>query len=77
MFFFWTFFLKKIDLSLFSTSFFTKYLRVVEDGPERGYLYHTDTFLLSSSYVFILHAKHKRVKTERNQNKSHSNLLFD
>ena len=41
------YFLKKIDLSLFSTSFFAKYLRVVEDGPGRGHLCHTDTFLVS------------------------------
>ena len=38
--------LKKIDLSLFSTSFFAKYLHVVEDGPRRGHLCHTDTFLV-------------------------------
>ena len=42
------FLLKKIDLSLFSTSFFAKYLCVVEDGPGRGHLCHTDTFLVSS-----------------------------
>ena len=40
------FFLKKIDLSLLSTSFFAKYLRVVKDGPGRGHLCHTDTFLV-------------------------------
>ena len=40
------FFLKKIDLSLFSTSFFAKYLCVVEDGPGRRHLCHTDTFLV-------------------------------
>ena len=40
------FFLKKIDLSLFSTSFFAKYLHVVEDGPGWGHLCHTDTFLV-------------------------------
>ena len=31
--------------ALFST-FFAKYLRVGEDGPGRGHLYHTDTFLV-------------------------------
>ena len=40
------FFLKKIYLSLFSTSFFAKYLHVVEDGSGQGHLYHTDTFLV-------------------------------
>ena len=50
---------KKIDLSLFSTSFFAKYLRVVEDGPGWGHLCHTDTFLvflgffLSYSLLFL------------------------
>ena len=33
-------------MALFSTSFFAKYLRVVEDGPGRGHLRHTDTFLV-------------------------------
>ena len=46
--------LKKIDLSLFSTSFFAKYLCVVEDGPGWGHLYHTDMFLVSyKNYTFI------------------------
>ena len=40
------FFFKKIDLSLFSTSFFAKYLHVVEDCPGQGHLCHTDTFLV-------------------------------
>ena len=30
----------------FSTSFFAKCLRVGEDGPGWGHLYHTDTFLV-------------------------------
>ena len=30
----------------FSTSIFAKYLRVVENGPGRGHLCHTDTFLV-------------------------------
>ena len=29
-----------------STSFFAKYLRVVEDGPGREHLCHTDIFLV-------------------------------
>ena len=33
---------------LFSTSFFAKYLRGGEDGPGRGHLCHTDTFLVSA-----------------------------
>ena len=33
----------------FSTSFFAKYLRVGEDGPGRGHLCHTDTFLFYKS----------------------------
>ena len=32
--------------TLFSTLFFAKYLHVVEDGPGRGHLCHTDTFLV-------------------------------
>ena len=40
------FVLKKIDLSLFSTSCYAKYLHVVEDGPGWGHLCHTDTFLV-------------------------------
>ena len=49
---------------LFSTSFFAKYLRVGEDGPGRGHLCHTDTFLVltilnlfynrSMQYTFFL-----------------------
>ena len=31
-------------MALFSTSFFAKYL--LEDGPGRGHLCHTDTFLV-------------------------------
>ena len=38
---------------LFSTSFFAKYLRVVEDGPGRGHLCHTDTFLVFFCFVFL------------------------
>ena len=37
----------------FSTSFFAKCLRVGEDGPGRGHLYHTDTFL--AFFVVFLH----------------------
>ena len=33
-------------MALFSTSFFAKYLRGGEDGPGRGHLCHTDTFLV-------------------------------
>ena len=33
-------------MALFSTSFFAKYLQVGEDGPGRGHLCHTDTFLV-------------------------------
>ena len=33
-------------MALFSTSFFAKCLRVGEDGPGRGHLCHTDTFLV-------------------------------
>ena len=33
-------------MALSSTSFFAKYLHVVEDGPGRGQLCHTDTFLV-------------------------------
>ena len=33
-------------MALFSTSCFAKCLRVGEDGPGRGYLCHTDTFLV-------------------------------
>ena len=44
-------------MALFSTSFFAKYLRVGEDGPGRGHLCHTDTFLVSSvsslSFLFV------------------------
>ena len=32
----------------FSTSFFAKCLRVGEDGPGRGHLCHTDTFLVNT-----------------------------
>ena len=39
-------FFKNIDLSLFSTPIFAKYLRVIEDGPGRGHLCHTDIFLV-------------------------------
>ena len=35
-------------MALFSTSFFTKCLRVGEDGPGPGHLCHIDTFLVSS-----------------------------
>ena len=52
MFSFRYFFLKKIDLPLCSTSFFAKYLHVAEDGPGRGHLCHTDTFL-----VFFFNSK--------------------
>ena len=34
-------------MALFSTSFFAKCLRVGEDGPWRGHLCHTNTFLVS------------------------------
>ena len=34
-------------MALFSTSFFAKYLRLDEEGPGRGHLCHTDTFLVS------------------------------
>ena len=33
-------------MALFSTLCFAKYLRVGEDGPGRGHLCHTDTFLV-------------------------------
>ena len=34
-------------MALFPTSFFfAKFLRVGEDGPGRGHLYHSDTFLV-------------------------------
>ena len=33
-----------------STSFFAKYLPVGEDGPGRGHLCHTDTFLVYFQY---------------------------
>ena len=39
-------------MALSSTSFFAKYLRVGEDGPGRGHLCHTDTFL-----VLVLNCK--------------------
>ena len=46
-------------MALFSTSFFAKYLRVGEDGPGRGHLCHTDTFLvffsISSPIKFSYH----------------------
>ena len=38
-------------MALFSTSFFAKCLHVGEDGPGRGHLCHTDTFLV---YINIL-----------------------
>ena len=40
-------------MALFSTSFFAKCLRVGEDGPGRGHLCHTDTFLVITLVVFI------------------------
>ena len=41
-------------MALFSTSFFAKYLRVGENGPGRGHLCHTDTFLvIITSYIVI------------------------
>ena len=40
-------------MALFSTSFFAKYLRVGEDGPGRGHLYHTDTFLVVFFFFFF------------------------
>ena len=33
-------------MTLFSTSFFAKYLREGKEGPGRGHLCHTDTFLV-------------------------------
>ena len=38
-------------MALFSTSFFAKYLRVGEDGPGRGHLCHTDTFLVITFFL--------------------------
>ena len=46
MFSFWYFLKKRLICPFFSTSFFAKYLHVVEDGPGRGHLCHTDTFLV-------------------------------
>ena len=46
-------------MALFSTSFFAKYLRVGEDGPELGHLCHTDTFL-----VFIFQRKQVDISCE-------------
>ena len=39
---------------LVSTSFFAKCLRVGEDGPGRGHLCHTDTFVVSLFHRHIL-----------------------
>ena len=39
-------------MALFSTSFFAKYLCVVEDGPGQGHLCHIDTFLVSFCLLF-------------------------
>ena len=42
-------------MALFSTSFFAKYLRVGEDdGPGRGHLCHTDTFLVFFSSILVV-----------------------
>ena len=39
-------------MALFSTSVFAKYLRVGEDGPGRGQLCHTDTFLVCFFFFY-------------------------
>ena len=44
-------------MALFSTSFFAKYLRGGEDGPGRGHLCHTDTFLVLTRIINILTTK--------------------
>ena len=44
-------------MALFSTSFFAKYLREGEDGPGRGHLCHTDTFLVIPRAVSTLELK--------------------
>ena len=41
-------------MALFSTSFFAKLLHVVEDGPGRGHLCHTDTFLVCSILQLLI-----------------------
>ena len=41
-------------MALFSTSFFAKYVRVVEDGPGQGHLCHTDTFLVSRETILVV-----------------------
>ena len=51
-------------MALFSTSFFAKYLRVGEDGPGRGHLCHTDTFLF---YFFFFFFKREKKKKKNNQ----------
>ena len=45
-------------VALFSTSFFAKYLRVVEDGPGQGHLCHTDTFLVLIKFVLFFRIKY-------------------
>ena len=52
-------------MALFSTSFFAKYLREGEDGPERGHLCHTDTFLVFFSDIFIPMLKKKNNKKKK------------
>ena len=55
-------------MALFSTLFFAKYLRVGEDGPGRGHLCHTDTFLVFEKVNF------KKKSTEV-RTKKHAKLL--
>ena len=43
-------------MALFSISFFAKCLRVGEDGPGRGHLCHTDTFLVFFLVVYFCFA---------------------
>ena len=40
-------------MAIFSTSFFAKYLHRDEDGPGRGHLCHTDTFLVYLDFTEI------------------------
>ena len=60
-------------MTLFSHSFFAKYLRVGEDGPGQGHLCHTDTF---QSVFECLESKAENLKywqgfTETTSSKKH------
>ena len=67
-------------MALFSTSFFAKYLRVGEDGPGRGHLSHTDTFLVYfqkfNQNILIFHLGRKTAILKLNLAQIHSKSFF-